>query len=51
MKTQVKTSKSQAAMIRALLAKKVSADKIVERVKNSLGGKPTVGYVNWIKTN
>lgn len=41
-------SKSQAAMIRSLLARKVSAAKIVERVRKELGGNPTVGYVNWI---
>jgi hypothetical protein len=38
--------KNQAAMIRQLLAKKVSAQKIVERVQRACGGKPTVGYVN-----
>jgi DNA-binding NarL/FixJ family response regulator len=41
-------SKSQAAMIRSLLSKKVSAEKIVERVRKAIGGNPTVGYVNWI---
>lgn len=41
-------SKSQAAMIRSLLAKKVSAEKIVDRVRKATGGNPTVGYVNWI---
>lgn len=43
-----KQSQSQAAMIRSLLAKKVSAEKIVERVKKACGGEPTVGYVNWL---
>lgn len=41
-------NRSQAAMIRALLAKKVPAEKIVERVKKACGGNPTVGYVNWL---
>lgn len=45
---KAKQNKSQAAMIRSLLAKKVSAEKIVERVKNTCGGEPTVGYVNWL---
>lgn len=39
---------AQAAMIRSLLAKKMSAEKIVERVKAACGGEPTVGYVNWL---
>lgn len=47
MKTKRKAS-NQAAMIRSLFARKVSAPKIVERVKKELGGKPTVGYVNWV---
>lgn len=41
-------SKHQAAMIRELLAKKVPAEQIVERVRKACGGKPTVGYVNVI---
>jgi hypothetical protein len=41
-------SKNQAAMIRALLAKKVPAERIVERVRKACGGRPTVGYVNAI---
>jgi hypothetical protein len=45
---KVKQNQSQAAMIRALLAKKVPVEKIVERVKKACGGEPTVGYVNWI---
>lgn len=43
-----KATKSQAALIRQLLAKKVPAEQIVKRVKKTVGGKPTVGYVNWI---
>lgn len=43
-----KRNMSQAAMIRSLLAKKVSAERIVERVRKACGGEPTVGYVNWL---
>jgi hypothetical protein len=41
-------NQSQAAMICALLAKRMAPEKIVQRVKKSLGGNPTVGYVNWL---
>lgn len=44
---KAKQNQSQAAMIRSLLAKKVPAEKIVERVKKACGGEPT-GYLNWI---
>jgi hypothetical protein len=47
MRTATQTT-SQAAMIRSLLSRKVSAETIVKRVKKELGGKPTVGYVNAI---
>jgi hypothetical protein len=39
---------AQAALVRQLLSKKVPVEKIVERVQKACGGKPTVGYVNWI---
>lgn len=45
---KAKSKKSQAAMIRSLLAKKVPVEKIVERVKKACGGEPTAGYVNFI---
>lgn len=45
---KAKQNRSQAAMIRALLVKKVPVEKIVERVKKACGGEPTVGYVNFI---
>ncbi len=45
---KAKQNRSQAAMIRSLLAKKVPVENIVERVKKACGGEPTVGYVNWI---
>lgn len=40
--------KSQAALIRELLAKKLPPEKVVAQVKKRCGGSPTVGYVNWI---
>ena len=45
---KAKQNQSQATMIRALLAKKVPVEKIVERVRKVCGGEPTVGYVNFI---
>ena len=45
---KAKQNRSQAAMIRSLLAKKVPVENNVERVKKACGGEPTVGYVNWI---
>lgn len=43
---KAKSKKSQAALIRDLLAKKLPAEDIVSRVRKSCGGKPSVGYVN-----
>lgn len=45
---RAKRKPSQAALIRTLLAKKVPVVKIVARVKNTCGGTPTTGYVNWL---
>lgn len=39
---------AQAALVRELLGKKVSVEKIVERVKKACGGKSTASYVRWI---
>lgn len=40
---------SQAAMIRALLARKYAPDTILERVKRAFPReKPTMGYINWL---
>ena len=44
-----KAATGQAATIRRLLAKKVSPERFVERVKAECGGNPTVGYVRWIE--
>jgi hypothetical protein len=45
---KAKQKPAQAALVRQLLSKKVPVEKIVERVQKACGGKPTVGYVNWI---
>jgi hypothetical protein len=39
---------AQAALIRALLAKKLPVEKIVARLKKACGGKPTASYVRWL---
>lgn len=42
-------TKSQAAMIRALLARKCAPEKVLERVRKEFPKqKPTLGYVNAI---
>jgi len=45
---KAKSKKSQAALIRDLLAKKLPPEQIVARVRKSCGGTPTLGYVNAI---
>jgi hypothetical protein len=51
MTTKRKPQVSQAEMIKRLLARRMKPETIVKRVRSEVGGRPTVGYVNYIASH